>query len=415
MDSVASSMSACDSGLDDLFADDVGLKFPVSRLTIEAPVLSPQATGGEVYNLLTERPDLPCIAILDGDRIVGLVDRISLLDRFSRHLMRDYYVRRPIALVLDPEPLTIDGDQPVRILAARISHEKPQALTAGFIITRQGRYAGVGAAIDMMKVSVEEAQLRAAELARSRRLAEEANRSKTLFLANMSHEFRTPLNAIIGFSEILNGQKFGELNERQAEYVEDIRSSGVHLLALVSDILDLSKAESGKLELHDEPLEVGELVGSCIRLIRERAHESGLHLAIMQPEAPIEILADGVKLTQILMNLLSNAIKFTQRGGRVEIAATILPDGWLEMSVVDTGIGMAPEQIPLALQAFVQIDNSRNRSHQGTGLGLPLCKQLTELHGGRLLIESELGHGTAMRVHLPADRVLTTIAAVSAA
>jgi len=287
-------------------------------------------------------------------------------------------------------------------------------LTAGFIITRDGRYVGVGTAIAMMKASAEEAQLRALELVRSRRAAEEANRAKTLFLANMSHEFRTPLNAIIGFSEILSGQKFGALNERQTEYVADIRNSGVHLLALVSDILDLSKAESGKLELHDEPIEIAELVGSCLRLIRERAAEAGLDLVVLLPDPPIEILADSVKFKQILMNLLSNAIKFTQRGGRIEIAASVLTDGRLEIVVTDTGIGMAPDQIPLAMQAFVQIDNSRNRAHQGTGLGLPLCKQLVELHGGRLLVESELGKGTVMRVHLPAGRVVT-IAAVSAA
>ena len=407
MNSAAIQVLAPDGATDVGAADATARKFPVSRLLIEAPTLGPEATAGEAYDLLAARPEIPCVPILAGDRIVGAVDRISLLNRFSRHLMRDYYVRRPVSLVLDPEPLVIDADTPVSILAERISHEKPQALTAGFIVAREGRYVGVGTALDMMKASVEEAQLRAAELARLQRIAEEANQAKTLFLANMSHEFRTPLNAIIGFTEVLGTQRFGALNERQAEYIEDVKSSGVQLLALVNDILDMAKAESGKLEVHEDRVRLDELAADCLRPIRQRAQEAGLEVVVELTDRPVELLGDPVKLRQIVVNLLSNAVKFTNRGGHVAVMAALLPDGGLEIAVADTGIGMSPEQIPMALQAFVQIDNSSNRSHQGTGLGLPLCKQLIELHGGKLIVESALGKGSTMRVHLPAERIRT--------
>ena len=410
----AASRILAESGAEAVIADTIGPRFRVARLLIDAPTLSPDATSGAVYDLLVARPDVPCIPILDEDWIVGLVDRVSLLNRFSRHLMRDYYVRRPLSLVLDADPLVVDCDTPIRLLAERISHDKPEALTTGFVITRNGRYAGVGTALDMMKASVEEAQLQADALIMSRRAADEANRAKTLFLANMSHEFRTPLNAIIGFAEVLNCQRFGSLNERQADYVEDIRSSGVHLLELVNDILDISKAESGKLELHEEQVPLDDLVATCLRSVRERARENDLALGIDLPDTPVEIVGDPVKLRQIVVNLLSNAVKFTPRGGRIDIEGRLMADGGLEVAVIDTGIGMSAEQIPLALQAFVQIDNSRNRSHQGTGLGLPLCKQLTEFHGGSLAIESTLGKGSAMRVRLPAFRVRMNAAEVAA-
>jgi two-component system cell cycle sensor histidine kinase PleC len=406
MNASASPLLLAPSGAaDDGVPDGDAPRIPASRLLIKAPTLGPDATSGEVYDLLVARPEIPCIPILNHDWIVGAVDRVSLLNRFSRHLMRDYYFGRPVSLVLDPEPLVIDADTPISVLAERMSHEKPQALTAGFIITRDGRYAGVGTALDMMKASVEEAQLRASALARLQKVAEDANRTKTLFLANMSHEFRTPLNAIIGFAEVLGSQRFGPLNARQAEYIEDIRNSGVHLLALVNDILDMSKAEAGKLELHENRILLEELAVNCLRTVRQRAQETGLELGLELPDKHVELSGDPVKLRQIVVNLLSNAVKFTNPGGKVALEAALLADGGLEIAVVDTGIGMSPDQIPLALQAFVQIDNSSNRSHQGTGLGLPLCKQLTELHGGELIIESALGQGSTMRVRLPAERV----------
>src|SRR6201996_7738148 len=253
-------------------------RFLVGRLLIEAATLPSSATGGDAYNILSHTPELPGIAIVDGDEIVGFVDRISLLNRFSQHLMRDFYFRRSITLVLDREPLIIDAAAPISLLAERMSHEKPEALTAGYIITRNGRYAGIGTALEMMRASVEEASLRAMELDATRYAAEQASNAKSLFLANMSHEFRTPLNAIIGFAEVLGLPIYGPLNPQQAEYVQDIHLSGQHLLNLVNEILELSKAEAGKLDLHEEPTSADMLLEDCLRLIHIRARQIGLTL-----------------------------------------------------------------------------------------------------------------------------------------
>ncbi|MDB5395109.1 MAG: histidine kinase [Rhodospirillales bacterium] len=380
-------------------------RFLVSRLVISAPSLPPSARGGDAYDLLTRMPDLPGVAVIDRDKILGFVDRVSLLNRFSQHLMRDFYFRRPIALVLEHEPLIIDAAEPISVLAERISHEKPEALTAGYIITRDGRYAGVGTALDMMRANVEEACLRAMELDHARDAAEQANHAKSLFLANMSHEFRTPLNAVIGFAELLKIPIYGTLNARQADYVDDIRSSGEHLLSLVNEVLQLSKAESGRLELHEEPTPADQLIDSCVRLVRERAKGAGLVLVQAPLKSEVDLLVDPVKARQILTNLMTNAIKFTPSGGQINVMAAALPGGDFEIAITDTGIGMSAEQISLAFQPFVQIDNLYTRKHEGSGLGLPLTRRLIELHGGRLEIESAPGIGTTARIWLPAGRV----------
>src|SRR6185437_15357339 len=199
-----------------------GGRFLVGSLLIEAATLTSSATGGDAYTILAQSPELPRIAIVEAEEIVGFVDRISLLNRFSQHLMRDFYFRRSITLVLDREPLIIDAFAPISLLAERISHAKPEALTAGYIITRNGRYAGIGTALAMMRANVEEASLRAMELDDARNAAEQASHAKSLFLTNMSHEFRTPLNAIIGFAEVLKLPVYGALNPKQAEYIGDI-------------------------------------------------------------------------------------------------------------------------------------------------------------------------------------------------
>jgi len=382
-----------------------GARFLVSRLLVEARTLPSSATGGDAYNILAQAPELPGIAVVDGEEIVGFVDRISLLNRFAQHLMRDFYFRRSITLVLDHEPLIIDASAPISLLAERISHEKPDALTAGYIITRGGRYAGIGTALEMMRASVEEASLGAMELDAARHAAEQANHAKSLFLANMSHEFRTPLNAVIGFAEVLKIPIYGPLSPQQAEYVVDIRLSGQHLLNLVNEILELSKAEAGKLDLHEEPTSVDELIEDCIRLTHIRASQVGLTLVRPEPKSDISLLIDPVKARQILMNLLTNAIKFTPANGRITLAADTLPCGGVEIAVADTGIGMSADQTERAFEPFVQIDNQFNRQHEGTGLGLPLSRRLIELHGGSLRIESAPGVGTTARVHIPAERV----------
>ena len=244
----------------------------------------------------------------------------------------------------------------------------------------------------------------------SKEEAELANRAKSEFLANMSHELRTPLNAIIGFSEIISSQTFGPLgNDRYRDYAADIHESGQHLLALINNILDLSKVESGMDELYEEEIEVPRLVPLLMTLIKSHAEKAEVELALDLPDNLPRLIADERKLKQILVNLLGNAIKFTDPGGRVRLSVCCPDGGGFEFRIADTGIGMAPEDIPTAFSKFRQVDSALNRKYEGTGLGLPLTKALTELHGGSLDIESALGVGTTVTVRLPAARTVRAI------
>jgi len=236
--------------------------------------------------------------------------------------------------------------------------------------------------------------------------AQSANRAKSEFLANVSHELRTPLNAVIGFSEIMCGEMLGPLHETYKDYARDINNSGKHLLDLINDVLDLSKAEAGRLDLADEMLDLEEVVEASLRFVRERAEQIGVHLDTRLPEDLPRLLADERKVKQILINLLTNSVKFTEPGGRVAVVAAMRPAGGLALAVSDTGIGIKAEDIPKALATFGQVDSSLSRKHEGTGLGLPLCKALIERHGGTLDIESEPGKGTTVTVVFPPERVV---------
>jgi signal transduction histidine kinase len=273
----------------------------------------------------------------------------------------------------------------------------------GRVIERRRRLMPVGGSV-ITYGDVTERRHSEAALRRAKEEAEIASRSKTEFLANMSHELRTPLNAIIGFADILARQIFGPLGqERYIEYAHDIRDSGQHLLNLINDVLDIAKIEVNKTELTEQPVSVPELVESCLRLMRDRANAGGITIATrLAPDLP-QLRADDRRLKQILLNLISNAVKFTPVGGEVEIRAEGGADGFRFM-VADTGIGIAAADIATALAPFGQIDSSLARRYQGTGLGLPLARSMTELHGGRLEIESNPGSGTMVTVWLPPER-----------
>ena len=238
-----------------------------------------------------------------------------------------------------------------------------------------------------------------------------ANRAKSEFVANMSHELRTPLNAIIGFSEMLTGHFFGSLTDKQTEYVNDIHFSGQHLLKLINDILDISKIESCRADLEEEEFDVWEVIKSCMTLIRQRAHEGEVSLSTTGETSTLLLYADERKVKQVILNLLSNAVKFTPAGGRVEVRANIDENGHYAISVIDSGVGIAPENIAVALAPFGQIDSGLNRKYEGTGLGLSLTKSLVEAHGGTLILESSLGVGTTVTARFPPERVVGFAAA----
>lgn len=249
----------------------------------------------------------------------------------------------------------------------------------------------------------------ARDLGASRDQAEAANRAKSEFLANMTHELRTPLNAIIGFAEIIQAEKLGPVGcPEYRDYVKEIDNAGQHLLKLIMDILDMSKIEAGRVDLHEEPVDVGEIIRASLAMVSGRAHASDVKLERQIAEPLPPLYADERMLKQILVNLLSNAVKFTLAGGSVTIRTWTHHEEGYVFQVSDTGIGMALEDIPQAMTRFVQLESQLTRKHEGTGLGLPLSEALVEMHDGTLDLHSEVAVGTTATVRFPPERIVAT-------
>ncbi|HJR20890.1 MAG TPA: PAS domain-containing protein [Dongiaceae bacterium] len=254
---------------------------------------------------------------------------------------------------------------------------------------------------------VTEQREREIELMTAKRTAEIANRTKTQFLANMSHELRTPLNAVIGFSQLIRDQAFGPIPDRYVNYADDINSSGKLLLALINDILDMSRIEAGQQKLMEEIISVDSAINDCVRMVTSKASDGGVRL-IVENKGPLPALrADERALKQILLNLLSNAVKFTPQGGAVTIAAELTKERKLDIGISDTGIGIAEDVIKDLFLPFRQADASISRRFGGSGLGLAISKKLMELHGGDISIDSHPGRGTRVTLHMPAERVVS--------
>jgi len=289
------------------------------------------------------------------------------------------------------------GDEVVAVL--EFFGTEPRLLDQGILDLMAQVGTQLGRVIERQRAE-ESLQARTIELEKARDEAKAADRAKSSFLANMSHELRTPLNAIIGFSQMMQYEVAGALNEKYRSYADDIHRSGTHLKDVVNGILDLSKIEVGALELREGPVYIPDITDACMRLVRPLADSARVRLeAEVADHLPV-LSADETRLKQAVLNILSNAVKFTTAGGRVTLDARMTgPE--LVIAVADTGIGMRPDEIAIALQPFRQIDGALNRRYEGTGLGLPLARAFTELHGGRLEIESAPGVGTTMRLILP--------------
>jgi signal transduction histidine kinase len=327
------------------------------------------------------------------------------------------------ALTLTPHPIIILPDasaMPPAWLAITVAAVMAMIVVLGLVAaitdhhlaSRAVREAEqLRAHVAELEATKQELQATADSLTRALDAAAAASQSKSQFLATMSHELRTPLNAIIGFSELLKVEMFGPIGDaRYKGYINDVHRSGKHLLALVNDVLDLTKIDAGHLTLQEEQIDINDMLSGALRMVESQAENGGVILTKeVAHDMPI-LRADERRMRQILLNLLSNAIKFTPRGGSVRLIA-YADDRELVVQVADTGIGMAKEDIPRALERFGQLDGDLNRKYEGTGLGLPLTKKLAELHGGRLEIESELCVGTKITVAFPAERLIEQSAA----
>ena len=303
---------------------------------------------------------------------------------------------------------TMEGD--VLRTGETLNHEVMKTLADGsqrcVIVTKFPVRDSVGNIIGFGSTSTDISERKESETALrgAKEHAEIANRAKSEFLANMSHELRTPLNAIIGFSQIMSEGFCGVLAPKVQEYVKDINDSGQHLLEVIDDILDLSKIEAGEFKIEESDVDILESIQSCMKMLYPRAVAKSQQIALDISASVPRLWVDDRMLRQILVNILSNAIKFTPQGGDVFVGARLGEHGGVVLSVEDTGIGIALQDMPRALEPFGQIRNAPELTHEGTGLGLPLSRKLVELHGGTLEIDSEVGKGTAVKVMFPVER-----------
>jgi PAS domain S-box-containing protein len=362
----------------------------------------------------------------DGDVCRLLVDEAA--DMISRHDRegRFLFVSPAVYQILGEDPENLAGTrldqsvllQDVRVVTAAFDEARRTGATVTFEYRRRHRNghpvwlesrvrfvgdAGRGDADHAVCITRDIARRKAfeQELLAARERAEALSHTKSRFLANMSHELRTPLNAIIGFSDIMVREMFGELgNDRYREYAKLVNDSGSLLLDLINDVLDMSKIEAGKYELHIEEFDVAPPVAAVVHMLSPRAAEKGLNVRSAIDPVDLRAVADQRVLKQVLLNLLSNAVKFTEAGGTVDIRATAVPAG-MELSVTDNGIGIQPEFLSRIAQPFEQASNETTRTHGGSGLGLSLVKSLVALHGGAFSISSTPGAGTCVTVLFP--------------
>lgn len=394
-----------------------GENLTAGMLAVRTPALSERTSCGEVFDWFVAHPAVPAAAILHSQTgmVLGLINRFIFFASYAKQYVPELFSRKSILKLANQAPLIVDAEVRLADLGATLLVENPDALIECFVVTRRGRYLGVGTGEALLQGKLKLLQAREDELSRALTAETRANAAKSDFLALMSHELRTPLNAIIGFSEILGTEMMGPLGHpRYREYANDVHGAGKHLLALINDILDLSKAAAGKFELACEEIAPADIISECLRLTRGKAHEGGLRLGCeLAPGLP-SLMVDRLRFKQALLNLCSNAIKFTPPGGKVQVTAYQGDDGSFVLKVSDTGIGMTAEQIPLALEPFRQIASPFARNTEGTGLGLALVKSLIECHDGTLDIESTLHKGTTVRLTLPPERTIRRLTALSA-
>jgi two-component system cell cycle sensor histidine kinase PleC len=384
----------------------VSVQWYLEGVILRPAPLTPEVSCADVHKRFAGDRGLVTVAVVEAGRPVGLVHRHEFLLGMSHRFGRALFDKRPIRVLMDKNPLIVDVDETITSVNERIIGERPAALLQGFIVASAGQYVGVGTAISLLKAMTDRMTEKTSELSIAGRRAEEANRAKSQFLATMTHELRTPLNAILGFSELIRDEHLGPVgNPRYAEYANDIHSSGRHLLSIIRDVLDMARIDAGKVELQDELIDIESCIAGTLRLIHGQAAQAGIDLRAETDAFLPHVMADPVRLKQVLLNLLGNAVKFSDNGGVVTVRAQCSDDGSLRIAIADTGIGIPADKLGLVLEPFSQAHENHRGSIQGSGLGLPISKSLMELHDGDMTIESVEGAGTTVTLRLPADRV----------
>jgi two-component system, NtrC family, sensor kinase len=348
----------------------------------------------------TQHPSMP----ITREMVVGcaVLDRrmMHVHDMAAEHHRDNYPASRPLRERLGYRTLLcvplVREDAAVGVIVMRRGEVQPFTDQQVALVQTFAEQAVI--AIENVRL-FKELQARNQEIAEKSRQIEVASQHKSEFLANMSHELRTPLNAIIGFSEVLSERMFGDLNEKQDEYLKDIHASGQHLLSLINDILDLSKVEAGRMELELTDFDLPQAISNALTLVRGRAAHRDIALHQTVDQRLGQIRGDERKIKQVLLNLLSNALKFTPEGGRVDVRASVA-DGMAEISVTDTGVGIAPEDQEAVFEEFRQVGTA-DKKVEGTGLGLALSRKFIELHGGRIWVKSQVGMGSTFTFTLP--------------
>lgn len=389
-------------------------------LLVRAHFIETGATVHHVYDYFNANPACNSVPVVDPDSLIpfGIINRTIFMGSLAKPYYKDLYFERNCLIFTDKNPLTVEVGLPLHELSFLISSAHDKVFADGFIFIEDGKYAGVGYAHDVMRLmaalhkdqaerlaehreSLEQLILeRTSELTAAKDAAEDAARAKSSFLANMSHEIRTPMNAILGMTYLI---KKGELNPKQGSQLNKIENAAKHLLALINDILDLSKITAGEMQLTEAPINLSTLTNQVIDMIDPLVRAKGLALHLETAGHQELLLGDSVRITQALINLIGNAIKFTDKG-LVSIKESVtdkLTSVTVRYEIQDSGIGIAPEVLPRLFAPFQQADGSTTRKYGGTGLGLSITRNLVELMGGEVGVTSELGKGSLFWLTIP--------------